>query len=787
MSLIDNLVARLPIPKQNQIKEYFFLLNIGPSFLTASLWTIDHGTLQVLNPVSDKYSGSDDIVEVADRLLDGALGGNQIEPEKILFGVPDSWLIDDDLKEPYLKLLQNLVKSLDLKPMAYVATSHAIAHLLEKSDGAPTTAILVGIGEENATVTVVRAGKVDGTKVVKRTDDLSQEIEKALASFTSVEVLPSRIMIYELPEGKPVDLDKQKSNLLSYPWMNKLSFLHFPKIEVIKNQVVTDAVALAGASEMDQNVKYVPSIDKVGVARSGNLLMVGEELETTGAAAGGMATNVKPTLAEGANVAPVEDGDFGFREGDVLEQNEQETSESEPSEEGGSQESSGPEVSNVEEVNSFGEGEERPLAGSEEQYAVDTPETELGRLPARTDNSELPSERISTDSPSSGFNFFEFLTGLVGNLRILAVPLVIIILVLAYLFLPQAKVTIYVEPKVVSSDTQVTADPKATAVDESTKTIPGKSVSTDISSTDSAPATGTKQVGDPAKGTVTIYNKTSGPKSFSKGDALTSSGGLKFTLNSDVNIASESATDTGITFGSSSADVTAAAIGADSNLPSGTDFSINGLPVDQVAAKSQGNFSGGTSKNITIVTDADQKKLLASLASQLRSQAAQKLQQSVSGKKVLPDGLSETITKKSYTKNVGDQADNFSLTLTVRYNGIAYAESDLKDIVSKLVSVNVPDGYQLDLADTQTQADVSKVENNKLTFLARFEAKLIPKLDTNTFKGKIKGKTPQQAADILKSYDNVLGSEIKIVPSLPGPLSRLPLLEKNIKIEVSLK
>lgn len=156
-------------------------------------------------------------------------------------------------------------------------------------------------------------------------------------------------------------------------------------------------------------------------------------------------------------------------------------------------------------------------------------------------------------------------------------------------------------------------------------------------------------------------------------------------------------------------------------------------------------------------------------------------------KKILEEALSEEITKKTFTKKVGDQASEVTLNMTVNYKGLAYSETDLKSIVGKLVETNIPDGFELDLAQTETSSAVSKVEKDKLTFLARFKAKLIPKLDKAKIAKQIVGKTPSQVADIVKSYENVLGSDIKLNPPLPAPLARLPFLEKNIKVEVGLK
>src|SRR5207253_1501949 len=109
-------------------------------------------------------------------VLDQALADFQPEPTKVLFGVPDSWLQDDDLKPEYLKELRHLVKELDVSPMAYVSTTHAVTHLLQKQQGMPVTAVLVHIANP-LTVTVVKGGKILATKEHKRSANLPQDIE----------------------------------------------------------------------------------------------------------------------------------------------------------------------------------------------------------------------------------------------------------------------------------------------------------------------------------------------------------------------------------------------------------------------------------------------------------------------------------------------------------------------------------------------------------------------------------------------------------------------------------
>ena len=750
MSFISNLTAQLPFIKKATKPEYFFALNIGLENIKASIWTIENDNLQVVNPLSAKYSSTDEILDVADKLLDGVLGNSTTEPEKILFGVPDTYLLDEELKEPYLKLIRDIVKSLEIQPMAYVATSHAVVHLLDKTEGGPTTAILVDIEKEHLSVSVARAGKIDGTKVLTRGDNLAGDVEKGLLSFTDIEVLPSRILILGYSTES---LEKQKDTLLSFPWMDKLPFLHFPKIEIIDSNTDIMAVALAGAVEINPDVKI--SSEKETVNKFVKDIPMGRESEKVGVAVGGAAT--------------------GFITGDITEKTQNSNLKSQSLEEATEPvETDDEDVGIAEET---GVETEKPVLEAEEE-----PERHVQKSSQET--SKLTVFGAVSNKLSRGKGKFSILV------------LVLVLLLAAILLLPQAQVTIFVEPKVVEKDTQVIADPSVKVVDEENKKIPGQVVETSVSGSEKLAATGKKQVGDPARGKVIIYNGTDSSKIFSAGTAMTT-GGVKFTLTSSVTVASRSASQSDplstVSGKSDPVDVTAGAIGADGNIPSGTSLTVGSFPQSQVVAKSEGNFSGGTSKDVTVVTDADQKKLLAELASTLRKKAQEEIQGKLAdspgeaGKKILEEALTEEITKKTYSKGVNDQANEFNLNLTIKFSGIAYADSDLKMIVAKLVDTNIPEGYQLDLSETETQADVSKMEKNQLIFLARFKAKLTPRLDLLKIKNDLKGQSPKKAGEILRSYENVLESEVRMMPSLPAPLARLPLLPQRIKLEVKLK
>lgn len=745
MSFLDKLSTRLPFSKKEEELEYSFALNIAEEVISVALWTVEGKHLKILETASSEYSSLDDITHVADKLLDAVLGIRETDVQKILFGVPHFWLQDDNLKDEYLKVLRHLIKELELTPMAYVSTANALINFLEKIEGIPPTAILAGFEKNHVSATVVRAGKLDGVKVVKRGEVSGADLEKALLTFTTVETLPSKILIYD----SEINLEKLKTQLLSFSWMGKLSFLHFPKIDILSEHLEIKSVCLAGATEIKSDVLYTDQSIKISETKPVEIMPEDQSISES------ESQQESADKAETTDT-PKEGDNFGFVVGDVSKEMRKEEG--------------------MEEI-------EPNLDESTDLLETDDFEKDL----------EVASSVPVTEKLIKKFNLKKFIPKkLFKSPLFLGAAAIVLILLGLYIFIPKANVKIFVEPKILEKDAQVIADPNQKGVDENAKIIPGKIVETEVSGSSKDSATGKKEVGDSSKGFVVIYNGTDSTKTISSGIVMTTSNGLKFTLDKSVTIASRSASPSDplstVSGKSDSVPATAVTIGPESNIPSATSLTVGSFAKSDVLAKAEGNFSGGTSKTVTVVSSDDQKRLLAKLSSDLRGQAQQKLQDQLKDQKILQEALAEIIIRKSYSKNIGDQASEFSLNLSASYKGTAYNDTDLRLIVSKLVTTQVPDGFMLDISATETQADVSSVEKSgKVIFLAKFKAKLLPKIDTEKVKKEILGKSVKEVTDQIKGMENVLGSEIKISPNLPSFLQRIPFLKNHINVEVGLK
>ncbi len=758
MSILDKLPKiNLPFLSKQDSGEYYFALTIGFSNVTAAVWGIERGRLEIISSNVQPYASPHDLTQAANYALDIALADFLPEPEQVLFGVPETWLQDENLKPEYLEMLKKMVKELGLSPMAYVSTSHAIAHLLQKQQGAPLAAVLVE-NTDPLNVSVVKSGKVVGSKKHRRTSDLPKDIERALVAFEGIEVLPSKIIMV----GGDGD-GKLKEELSGYSWMGHLPFLHLPKIEIMPAETTLEAICFAGASELDPSVSFHPKHQKENHGHH-----------------------------KAALVNSMDD------EEEVVSPHHSRRGAHQPEHE---------EVGSLEEE------------GETARFALDEDMPQTHNLPAKRqaavmeEYEEEPDLPVASSAGAGGgllANLLAFLPfggggagrrepgvhhggGGVSNIiknKFLILGFVLILgLGAAYVFLLKAEVKLFIDMQTLSKDSTIIADPSITAVDESSKKIPGTVLDTQVEGSAKGTATGKKQVGESAKGTVIIYNKTSGPKSLNAGTILIGPDNLQFKIDTGVEIASQSAVDGGISFGKATVNATAAQIGPDSNIAAGKELSIKDISAENISAKVDQAFSGGVSKDVAVVTADDQKKLLAQLSSELRTKSKDQIQAKLTnGFKIIESGISEQIISQNYSKKVGDQASDFTLEMVAKYKGTAYNEADLKTLVSKMLNTNVPEGFELDLSQSTTQAEITQVgKDGTLTFTAKYNAKLKPKVDEAQIKKSIAGLSKEAADNKLREIKNVIGTQILIKPALPKPLDLLPFWPENINLEVTAK
>lgn len=726
------------LPRTEKEADYFLALAIGEGKIKAAACKIKNrppagpvperftaGEVEILGEGIGEYN---EIWEEAVLAADKAI--SQVEeklPEKIflnkvVLGLLPEYIKEEKIEESYLVKIKELCQKLSLTPLGFVEIPLAIIHFLEKQKGeGPESLILVRVGKK-LDISLVRVGKLTNYLSVPVGENLATDLEKALNSLTGVEILPSKILLYDgQPDPGGANLEKARQELINHPWPSRANFLHFPKIEIIPFDFDIKALAYAGASEMAKNVEI--EISREPSEKSG------EEGET-----------------------------LGFVKGkDILEET------------GQSQQAVPPPPQFV--------VSEEPSPGGLPKKIFSFPLRLLMKIKAP----KIPDlSRIKEI-------FGEGKRGFIGGLVFL-----LLVLVGGWFMLlnnyPTATVNLLLEPKILQQEIQLSLNPKITAANGETKEIPALTLEVENKETKKMATTGKKLVGDPAKGELIIYNLTNNSKVFKKGTILISPNNLKFTLDDEITVASSSTGSDYVKIpGKQNARLTAEKIGPEGNLGVGQEFHFADYPTDSYVAKNNTAFSGGTSREISVVTRADQEKLLASASTELTEQAKKDLSGKVGPKEIiLEKTISSTLTSKKFDKEVDEEATEISLDLAMKFTALGVKEDDLLDIFEKTTSNAVPSGFELRRSEVKSEiVSFEKKKDETLVLKVDFSASLLPKTNNEEIQKNLAGKNLSQADKYLKGLGNLAGYEIKFGKSLPFIKDTLPLRSQNISIETS--
>jgi len=703
------------------LPETYWSLVIESGWVQSAIWEIDseEKKAKVLAvSTASHWESDEDLIASSDSVLSGAaseLSDESSEPSKTVFGVPASWVEGGQIREDHIDKIRKVCSSLSLEPSGFVVLPEAIAYFVKSNEGAPLNGIIIGIGSENLEISVFKLGNLIGNVTVARSVSIAEDVIEGLVRFKLSDNLPSRILIFDGKEGQ---LEEARQLLVGVDWMSpevseKIKFLHIPKVEIIEPREKVLAVCLAGASEIGQ-------ANTVFFAGRRDDEEVQEE-----------ATAQVEKNFEESDVSPEE---LGFV--------------------------SGADIRNTPHEQSQVVGQ--PIYQDERQYPVaGTGGVHLPKMP----DIKLPRFRF----PSLAFLKFPRFTGsrngLFAGLGLLG--LAVVAGILALILLPKATVTVYVSPKKVDSTQELTIGGDVESKKE-TETVSGnKTVS----------VTGTKTVGDRAKGQVTIYNAADSV-TLSAGTKITDPSGLVFTLDNDTEVASGSGL---LNLGTSTAAVSASDIGSQFNLAGGSSFTVNGYASNELTAKNDNSFSGGSSRDITAVSAEDRKKAEDSLASQLTDDGIAKIKEKLGTENILiEDSVAATSSGKEFNHKVGDEASDLNLSMDMEVTGLSVSKDALTKIAMNALKDKILSGFVL--RANQITTDFTLVSGKK--YKVKFTANLLPEIKTDEVVKKIVGKSPTEAEKLLSAIAGYTRSEIKLSIRL-GPFSSLPYLAKNITVEVS--
>lgn len=752
---------KLPISSFFEKKEknnYFLAALLRDDLIKVIIFEDINNSIKVLGAHSEHFPTTLEQEQIEGWIdtFDKAVGtAEKVLPEgaelkKTVFGVKQDWVEEAKIKKEYLQKLKKVSEELDLQPIGFLVFSEAIVHLLQKEQGAPVSGILVELGKNNIIASIIRAGKIIETKEVTLTNTPSEAVEEALKGITDIEILPSRIILFDGNHAESVTQE-----FISHPWSKNLPFLHVPQVTVLSEDFDAKAVIYGTALQLGMEI-----LDDTLTLPS----------TTTG--------EVQPEKKDQVTDNPL-------KETTLIEEK---LEKKEPQEE----------TNGTFPPDHFGFILDKDVA--EATILRDTqPQVTLGEEPVEKGEqshkewqlpfAKLLAKKKSLSETESIMND-SILEHKKPKFALFIIPIILFLIIgcfAAYIAEVKATVLITISPKNVQASQDITFSTKDDN-NFSSDLIHADAITVSENGSVSTDATGKKDLGNPAKGTITIFNSSDSAVNIATGTAITSPDGLKFTIDNTVTVnAASGDIFSGTKPGTVDVTVTASAIGTDSNLPAGTKFSIGSNP--SIAAKNTNALSGGTKKQATVVSKTDVDKLVTNLEHSLENKARDDMnKQTTSGKGILPVFLKETIQSQKTDKNINDEAKSVTITGTVSYIGLTYDKNDLDSYAKQLLQNKVDDKKQLATAViTSSLTNASDKDDAKATASLQTSAALVPAIDTRSLTSRITGKSLTQTKDIISQLPQVADSSVTFSPNLFFIPQMLPLFEKHIQIIIRTK
>lgn len=389
-----------------------------------------------------------------------------------------------------------------------------------------------------------------------------------------------------------------------------------------------------------------------------------------------------------------------------------------------------------------------------------------------------------------------------GLIPILAIVLILIGAIIFLARTPKAYTKIVVNSQPLTRSVTIKVSNSSNTNIE-TKILKGTTIETTVEESAETPATGKKIVGEKAKGNVTIYNNTDEDIKLKKGTTLNyedNDEDFTYITRDEITIDKRSELDPdpdepGIKkykMGENTVDIEATTVGEDYNIGSSETLSVKGYKSSQMTAKTSDKIKGGKSEEVNVVAEEDKKTLSAKLIEDTKQKAAKSLQDKVGkSQKLVAGSVEVTITKETYSHNVGDETENLTLNATAVAKGLAYTDSSLKELLDKLVVDLVPEGYVLSEQDRETSVQPLGNSTNSVLNATNADIQvtlktfIVADVNSDKLKNELKGKSASEAEKILGSIKNIKTYEFNISPSIPllkkvpNDLNRIEVVIEN--------
>lgn len=381
-------------------------------------------------------------------------------------------------------------------------------------------------------------------------------------------------------------------------------------------------------------------------------------------------------------------------------------------------------------------------------------------------------------------NFTNFRFLLFGGIGLVIV--LIVFIYLAVVVLPKANVTVTTKNESIPVNLSITASPTAKTVDVNGKTVPVTTQNLSKTESKQFQATGQKDVGDKAVGTMTIFNCSSDlPVEVPTGTIFTNSG-LSFVTTSSVTVPNSSFKRDGTCNENgylANVAVVATAGGDKYNLSAGRTYNSN--KGSSIYGKGSA-MSGGTTKVVAVVSQEDctnaGNSLLNVDINSFQAQLTNNLKSA--GLTPIKDTFTQNHSTPVCTPGVGQEASAATASSEFKFTMAGVNTDGLKQIISEAAKGQIKSGQSIfDVGVDKAVITLNGSNDSKdgsLNLNVTATAQTGIKQDPNEVAKMIAGKKYGPSVQILKDQSGVSNVEIKYSPFW---VNSTPKNVKHIKVK----
>lgn len=368
--------------------------------------------------------------------------------------------------------------------------------------------------------------------------------------------------------------------------------------------------------------------------------------------------------------------------------------------------------------------------------------------------------------------------------------LLIVGAVLAAIILPKATINIKTDAQNVPVSLNLNLSTSATSLDDSTDTptVPAKLATVQKTYSQQVPTTGQKNHGNKASGNITMTatecapNLTNHP-AVPAGTGVTANGNTYIT-QSETTFSNSSTPANGSCIkynATSSTPITAQSGGSSYNTGNGSSFSVAG----RSDVNGTGSASGGTDNIVKVVNEndvSDAKNKISTNDNTQKQFLKNELKQS--GYFAISPTFSAGTPKVTQSAQVGDVANNVTVTETITYTMFGAKQKDLNTIVDNAVKNQVDTSKQtiLDRGLNQAVFGVNNSTGSGAQLTMQSTAEVGPDINIEGIKQSALGKKPGDVKSEIQNNPDVVKVDVKLSPFW---VSSVPKKESKVSVKIA--